>query len=527
LLIGVGPLFGQGDEKIVSLSKKIIEAKSNDEAGEPFKELKDLYFKDSKYSEFVDLLKSLGAKKKSLEPYVGYYIGLCRYQQLKSLEEKKAWEEYFSQANAYKEELSRELQRAVAATKDVPSSISVYIRLLLWQFYKDNQFAQTDEALGDLMTVVREFANTQADSMPIKEAAEVLAAYSERSKSQELYKLYVTKLVNSNIKDEELRETALGFKKEGSLELAESLFDAYMERLKGLAEKEKAVATLVEIARSFAYLSCKGLNIDEKKDPLYAEKVFQKIEELSGKEKFDEELLYQRAFNLEKAKVYLKAADLYKQLNDSFPKGVHLDEADFKMGIIFTYISRDIKTGREYFTKLSEREVLSPQVISSLYQLGLLAQWEEDMPKAKEFYSRLLEKAKDGFVETTALSKERLKEIEESKPIEYNLKTFLDVSLKEARVSYDMSRLNLYALPYQLNPEKEDNIFSNVILPESGCMQLEVDYLWSGHLGAWRPALEEHSFNTKFASVGTKEINLVVVSPTGIIDCDIYLVDVY
>jgi hypothetical protein len=56
-------------------------------------------------------------------------------------------------------------------------------------------------------------------------------------------------------------------------------------------------------------------------------------------------------------------------------------------------------------------------------------------------------------------------------------------------------------------------------------MQVEVQYLWSGNIGTSKPTLTESNFTTTYIQPGTKEINLVVVSPSGIIDRSIVMVD--
>jgi hypothetical protein len=248
---------------------------------------------------------------------------------------------------------------------------------------------------------------------------------------------------------------------------------------------------------------------------------------VGGKDIFDQELMYLRAFNLEKAKDYLGAKDIYLDLTKRFPQSGHNDEAIFKAGMIATYVSGDMKSGRVYFESLAKKEKdVSAQGISSLYQLGLLSQWEDNTVKAKEYYNQLISRAVDNFQETVALAGERLKEIEEAKPIEYNLKTFLDISLKENSL-YNMAKSDLRSAIYKLNKGQQDEITSSAYLPESGCLQVELQYLWSGHTGSTRPSAKQASFNTSYTATGTKEINLIIVSPSGILDRNIDLLDIY
>lgn len=495
---------------------------SHAQDAQKIEELKEGYFKDKKYSEFVEYLKSLNVKDNALAAQVDYYKALSRYQQLKYLEETQNWNEYFSQGNTYRDEVVLGAQKAIDSTKN-SDSLNIYARLLLWQFHKDKQDAFADTALSGLVDSAVEYSKTDADPKPVKDAADKLFSYQEKGKSKELYRIYVEKITSSDIKDEQFREIAFGFYKEGNLELSEIVYDSFIDRIIKSLPKEKTVPDLINIAKMFAYKN-EGPN-----DALYAEKIFKKIEDTAGKEALGEELVYLRAFNLEKAKEFLAAKDVYVDLAARFPLSSHVDEANYKIAVIFTYVSRDIKTGREYFDKLSQKEPSSPQAISSLYHLGLLSQWENDTAKAKDYYSKLVEKSKDGFHETSVLAKLRLKEIDELKPIEYNLKTFLDAALKEDLVSAITPNIN--ASLYILNKDQEVKINSATNVPMNGCMPVELQYLWSGEIGKTRAASEElllsALFDTSYSETGTKVINLTIVSPAGTIDRSIDMVDVY
>jgi len=512
--------FAQEDNKLVALSKQIIESKTSQDLYAPFESLKVFYFKDNKYSEFVDFLKSLEQKKKTLGPFVNYYIALSRYTQLKYLEEKQLWDEYFAQGNNYRDELTQSAQNAISGTtpKDAPN---IYSRLILWQFHKNQQDAFLENSLSDLMASVLEYSKSASGPEPIKEVADKLLSYQEKGKSKELYKLYAEKLLSSGINDEGLSIAASGFYKEGNLELAQNIYDVYIDRITKSLPKEKSIPVLIDITKSFAYKD------DGSSDAVYAEKIFSKIEELSGKGVFDQELMYLRAFNLEKAKDYPKAKDVYNDLILKFPETSHSDEAVYKEGVICTYVLKDINQGRIYFEKLAQKTTPSSQVISSLYQLGLLSQWENDFDKAKSYYNKLIEQAAANFADTVTLARQRLKEIEEAKPLEYNLKTFIDVSLKKEYSTFDMTKLDLKAHPYSSKIDTSVSINSTAYTAPTGCMQVELQYLWSGDLGTNQPSVNQPSFDTTYTSKGTKEINLIVVSPTGIIDRSFDLVDVY
>jgi len=371
------------------------------------------------------------------------------------------------------------------------------------------------------MNAISEYAKDTQGIKPIKEVADKFLAYGERGKSKELYRIYVDKLIGSAKEDKELENIALGFYKEANLELSEAVYDVYIERITKTYPKEKLIPILINIARGFSYKD------EGQKDASYAEKILKKIEEIGAKNAFDEELTYLRAFNVEKIKEYSRAKDFYLDLLQRYPQTKYADEAEFKIGITFTYILRDIKTGRDYFEKLAQKQILSPQVISALYQLGLLGQWENDLAKAKDYYNRLIEKAGNDFTETVALAQARLKEITELKPIEYNLKTFLDVSLKEENPAFTAGLVDLNSSRYRIKKDESVDLKCTPYSVESGCMQVEIQYLWSGDLGTAKPTLEKSEFTTTYVQRGTKEINLVVVSPTGVLDRSIEIVDAY
>ncbi|KPK97003.1 MAG: hypothetical protein AMJ95_11455 [Omnitrophica WOR_2 bacterium SM23_72] len=521
MVLGISSVHAQ-EGNLAAWNKLVIEAKTSQDLYAPLEAIKEFYFKNNKYSDFVDYLKSLAQKKKSAEPFVNYYRALARYQHLKYLEEKQLWDEYFSQGNAYRNELTEGCKMAIAATTG-QEPLHIYARLLLWQFHKDQHDSFEESALSDLVVSAIEYSARAKDFKPIKEVADKFFVYKEKGRSKEFYKIYAQKLITSQMPDTELAKAASKFYQEGNLDLSENIYDAYIDRVSKTLPKEELIRVLTEIASIFAYKD------EGPSDPFYAEKIFKKLEDKAGKEAFDQEVMYLRGFNLEKAKEYPQAKAVFDSLALRFPKSTHLDEVIFKSGLISAYVLRDKDKAKEYFGKLAQREKnFTAQAVSGLYQLGLLSQWEEDSNAARNFYNRLLDVAAGNFSDTVALARERLKEIEESKPIEYNLKTFLDLSLKKENAGYDMSKIDLRSQPYQVKRKQRVSVDSTAHTAPTGCMHIELQYLWSGHLGkAQTPLASQAEFETSYSSSGTKEINLVVVSPTGIIDRSLDIVDIH
>lgn len=508
------------DKQLVGLAKQIMDAKATGDLYPLFNQIKDIYYKDGKYSDFIEFISSLSKKKKSLKPFTDYYSADARYYQLKNLEETQSWDEYFAKGNDYRDQITADAEKAASLTTP-KDDLNIYARLLLWKFHKDQEDAFKDSALDSLMLAISEHTQSQTDTGVVKYVADELSSYGQKGKAKELYKIYVDRLVSSDIKDADLKTSALNFLNNGNVDLSQTIYDAYLDRVSKSLSREQMLAALVDTAKAFSYSPA-----DANRDPVYAEKIFEKIEALGGKEAFTEDLMYLRALNLEKSKNFSAAGKNYALFLERFPAAARKDEAGYKLGIISAYIFKDIKAARDDFSKLADAEIVNPQAVSSLYQLGLLSQWEEDSENAKLYYNRLLEKAKDGYADIVAQAKDRLAEITDNKPIEYNLKTFLDASLKNEGGVFDMSKLDLKSNPLQARPGSAVNISSHPYTGENGCFQVDVQYLWSGNLGSAKPSSADASFSTGYAQSGIKEVNLVVVSPSGIVDRDISLIDI-
>jgi tetratricopeptide (TPR) repeat protein len=481
-------------------------------------ELKADYFKDHRYIEFVDFLNKY--KNKALPGCLNYYKALSYYNQLKYLEEKQLWDEYFAEGNTYRDQILENAKKAIAET-DSSSCLRPKSRFLLWQFYRDQQATFGEQGLDELIADLSEYAKTANDPGLIKDIADQLLALDEKAGARTIYKLYVNKLASGQISDPQLKSVGAGFYKEGNLDLAETVYDIYIERISKSLAAEKLIPELFEVASLFVYKQT-GLY-----DMPYAEKIYAKIDSLGQQNSFGQEAIYLRAFNLEKINDYEMAGELYSELVKLYPDTRHFDEVVYKIAMIDVYVSSDLQKARENFEKLIAKTTFSPQIISSFYQLGLLAQWEGDLVKAKGYYETLLKNAGDKYTQTVSLAKDRLKEIEEDKPINYNLKSFLDTTLKNKNALLELGRSELKISSFILDRQQKVTVSSLANMPQSGCNQVQVQYLWSGNLGSANPQLSDASFESAYVDPGTKEINMVVISSAGVNDCSFVMLDVY
>jgi len=503
------------ENKLAALSKQVMEAKADTGLFPVFEEIKAIYFKDNKYPEFLDFLKSTGRKKKNLQGLVNYYTALARYNQLKYLEDIQDWNEYFSEGDSYRAELEKSLNTAIKDSK-AGDALNLSALFLSYRYHKEKQDGLATDSLKAIVASAGEFAKKNSATALLKDIADQLMAGGEKAEARKLYDLYVEKLSTSSMKGPELGNIAQDFYNKGNLELSEAVYDAYIRQSADTLPKEELVALLINIAKNFAYKD-NGVS-----DPAYAERIFQELEKRGGIEAFNEDLMYLRAFNLEKMQDAKAAKEIYTLLLKTYKPSKYTDEAEFKIAVFDTYLLNNPEEGKSYFEGLAKKEKISPQVISAFYQLGLLSQWKENFAGALNYYNQLIALAKTDYQDEVNLAQERIKEINDKKPLEYNLRAFLDTALKS---SAQTGKVSLISKPYKAKRNSEVLVDSNVVVPESGCTQVELQYLWSGDLGGTIPASTQSSFSTKYQYPGTKVINVVVVNPSGITDYGLDLVD--
>ena len=301
------------------------------------------------------------------------------------------------------------------------------------------------------------------------------------------------------------------------------VYDIYLSGLATSLEEDRE-AKLISLAKQLAYRDNSVVN------PFFAEEVFKKVNELNPDLILDEQTQYLRAYNLEKIKQYKEAYPQFQILVQNYPQSVHYAEAIFKMGVISAYILQDIPAAQAYFIKLTESSSPNPQVFASLYQLGLISQYHGDISKARDYYNTLLERSQGITFCEDLVSKAgvRLKEIGENRPLEFNLKTFMDASFKgtEGIVYSPNINVDIKAQYFNLVPNQDVQVSSFALPLESGCMPVSLEYLWSGDLASASLEDSQDSFVTHYIHPGTKLIQLSVVTPSGVLGYNLLFLDV-
>jgi len=475
------------------------------------------YLADNRYNEFAASLNSASDKTKERQLCKDYYKADTRYLQLKHLEETQSWDDYFSNGNNYRQELVDNAQEVIDQSPEA-DCLKVKSRLLLWQFHQGQMDAFVQQSLDDLMADLEGYAKNNGASSLIRKVADALSVSGEKAKARQAYNLYVQGMAESD--PAQLKKLAFGFYQEGNLALAESIYDIYI----GKFPRPYSAAFIAELFEIAGLFVCKQEGLY---DMPYAEKIYALIEEDGSPDAFDQDKIYLRALNLEKMTAYPDAQKYYLKLIQSYPDNKRFDEAVYKVAMINLYALGDMEQAKKYFGMLAAKNEIDPYVVSSFYQLGLLSQWEGDSPKAGGYYERLIKDAQDKYVSVVSLAKKRLEEIQNNKPLDYNLNTVLDLSLKKEPALIELNKSELKPLSYILKEGQEDTFSSAVNMPQSGCTQVDLQYLWSGNLGNASPLATESSFSASYQDSGTKEINMVIISPAGIVDRSFIMVDVY
>lgn len=527
-------LFAQesDSDKIKQLEAYILANPKDNLSLPKLEELSSLYLEGHQYNQLVDFLSKRELTGFSgCELPLGYYIGLCRYHQLRYLEETRNWQEYFDRGSLYREELFQETLKTVSFCPESPLAIKAQV--INWLEHKAQNDSLAKDALDKLISLLNNYVRQDApglyseegkaytfglDMEVIKETADILQREGEPALAKAAYNLYVSRLDDSKTAKEELRLAAESALESGNISLAEIIYERYINSIKGSFSKEDLAKELTVIAEQFRF-----------NDMAYAEKISAILEESCGTGYFSEELQYARAYNLQRLKDYSKAVQEYEKLVKNFPASLHINEAEFKLGVLYTYIISQKEEGLNYWQKVIERDSDLILVVESLYHKALISQYARYFDAALADYSGILERVNNNpdFKELTERVHIRQKEIQEAKPIEYNLKTFLDVSLKkEGIIESQASALDLTAAPFKTTRGGQIKFSLNQPQIMTGCLVPELTYLWSGDLSGIYPVPVTPEFSADYQTKGVKVVNVVVLSALEPVGSALEMVDI-
>ena len=211
----------------------------------------------------------------------------------------------------------------------------------------------------------------------------------------------------------------------------------------------------------------------------------------------------------------------------NFPKNKYKEEAEFKLGVISLYTLGNREKGKDFLARVIKEGSDINYRLLSLYHLGLILQWEGDFKGALEYYRKIseLDKERIPFDLKDALSA-RISEINSNFPIQYNLRTFLDACFGKSSSLRKDSKLELKVSPFNAHVGDEVTFSASTFLPSVGCLPQKMGYLWSGQIAGKKPPLDSSRFSIIYNQSGTKVINVVAVTPSGVINKAVAIVDI-
>lgn len=474
------------------------------------------YVGDGKFDELVAYLDSLLKKGFERLPDVYFYRAYARNAQLDSWKKAKNWEGVYDKGPGMKTAMEKDLAQAEKLTQARPD-MALRIAFLRWLIVPQDDPEAAAGLFDDLVSKAKS-APAQPDAMAlIKEMADALGSYEDKNLSRRLYEIYASALKASGPKPEQLKKAGQDFVQQKNIYLAKTLFEGYLESFAG--DPEILAKETVLVADKFAHQG-----YEEALDPVYAESLYQKAFELAGQKAFASSSQYSRAFNLERMKDFEAALKEYEKVLSDYPDFSASAEVEFRASVLRAYAVKDIQGASSSFERIKTAYPAGRLALSSLYQLGLLSQWEAKNDAAKVYYEALAAAAQSQGAdmekdELVLQARERLQEIEESKPMKYALRLFFEGifgGAKDAKAQGMSLSVDLTGRPAEA-PVNDDIVFTvTTSNPVTGCMMPAYGYEWSGETGAVANIPNSATLTTSYDTQGIKVTHVAVVGNNGL-----------
>ncbi len=474
------------------------------------------YVGDGKFDELMVYLTSLLKKGFERLPDVYFYRAYARQAQLDSWKKAKNWEGVYDKGPGLKAAMEKDLAQAEKFVQGRPD-MALRIAFLRWTVASQDDPEAAPGLFDDVVNKAKSAA-AQPDTMVlIKEMADSLSSYEDKNLSRRLYEVYASALKASGPEPEQLKKAGQDFVQQKNIYLAKTLFEGYLEQFTG--DPDILARETVLIADKFAH---RGRQ--EALDPVYAEGLYQKAFDLAGQKAFLAPSQYNRAFNLERMKDFEAAMKEYGKILSDYPDFSDQAEVEFRIAVLRAYAVRDIHGAVASFEHIKTTYPSGRLALSSLYQLGLLSQWESQNDAAKAYYEALMTSAQSQGAdmekdELVLLSRERLQEIEEKKPMKYALRLFFEGvfgASGDAKASGMPLSVDVTGRPAKA-AVNDDVVFTvTTSNPVTGCMMPAYSYEWSGETGAAANIPNSATLTTSYGIQGIKVTHVAVVGNNGL-----------
>ncbi|MFH0876764.1 MAG: tetratricopeptide repeat protein [Candidatus Omnitrophota bacterium] len=501
--VGLAQECPDADKDIAAATERI--RKKDKDLWAALEKLEQAYFCKKDHEGLYEYLKGCLKAGYAKSPEIYYMMARARHEGILYWQASKNWEGIYDQAPAYRRDISENLDKAEKFTKN-NALLLCRIRYLRWRNISGEGPENASELFNDVVQTAGSLSASPDVLATIKAMADDMSTLEDKNPARRLYEIYVEKLTASDLPAEELKAKAEEFLSAGNVYLAKALFEHYVGQFSQDAQAQGK--ELVAVADRFVHTGWK-----EGADPFYAESLYVKAHGLAADAAFDSASQYRRSYNLERLKEYERAIEEYQKLLQIYPDYEPKQKIIFRLGVLTTLGCRDVAQGVDYFTKTKDEFPNDLLALSSLYQLGLLSQWNKDNTKAKEYYTALLKAAEAQGLdmekeELVLLAQTRLKEIDEIKEMRYALKLFLDGAAGGIAV-------DLTVRPAKQDPKQSVNFVVTTSNPQTGCMTPDFAYEWSGEVGGLENIPNSPELPTSFASKGIKVTQVAVVGPDG------------
>ncbi len=477
----------------------------------PLSDQVEVYFDARDYDGLYGYLSDLVRKGKT-DAAVYFYRALARVEQVAYWKETKNWEGVYDIGPTYQDGIAQDLAAAEKASGE-NSSVRVGIAFLRWRAATEKEDEEAYAMFDDVVAAADKAAASEEGLAMVKEKADAIRTLEDKNLSRRLYTVYLDHLTESEMSAETIRKTADVFAEEDNLYLAKSMYGIFLKRIED--DKVRARA-MVEIAGHFAHPGD-----SEALDPVYAEELYQKATDAIGREAFDQEGVYRRAYNLERLKDYEAALKIYGEWVASYRASdkARCAEVLFREAALTAFGLADAGKAKTFFRDLIDNFSGDPLVVSARYHLGLLAQWTEEFDAAKEEYAAALAKAKELGVsedgEIVALTKARLEELEEEKPMAYGLRLFFKGTFGKGE---EPMPLHVDMMGHLPKTAVDDDVRYVVTTsnPMTGCMMPNYAYEWSNEVGGLENIPNTAELTTDYEEPGLKVAFVAVLGTAGL-----------
>ncbi|MBN2119881.1 MAG: tetratricopeptide repeat protein [Candidatus Omnitrophica bacterium] len=391
------------------------------------------------------------------------------FSKLKKWQDEKDWENFFTFRDSYEEEVER-----LAAQIKEPQHLRLKAEYLLFRLKEFLGKKSKKDIFESFLSQVSAIKSATPKTLSfLKTAISELSAEPKRDIKRKLSSLYI-KILKSSGSEYFLKSEAESFYLNEDLDNFVVLSKACLSLIEDKNQLKRNILNLI------GRTSCDGFN--QQCAPYFAEELFDKLDK-DFDFSLNEDLLYIRGYNLERAFEYERALKIYEEFLKAYPGSLLFDEVALRSGFIYMYKLKDFDKAKIYFNKVAKRNTHAAEQLEIINKDQALSEFD------------------------------------------YSQRAFWDFLSQEETCADGV--LQVEARPFKAFIGEKIEIKSTSFLPETGCLAPEGLFLWSGDLGEVKITTNVPAFFTSFKKEGFKVLSLAERIPKGILGADAALINIY